>query len=319
MKRFHISFILLLISILSYSQVSINMQKENGVYKVPCIVNGLRMKFIFDTGASVVSLSLTEAKFMIENDYITKDDIIGKGKSQIADGSIVENTVVNLKEIKIGGLILNDVQATVIHDFGAPLLLGQSAIQKLGSVTIDGDILTINNFDKETLSENEIENLFDNAKTYYKKGMYASSYECYDKLYKLDLLNDYGLYSFSIVCMMCNKDKQFLKCLQKVESPNRLMDDGINYYNIIGHAYLLNNKFDEAISSFEKAMMYASSDKEKAFIKDLWASACEYNEDFYNASELYAQSLHYKAKELKVTREYLAKDILGILKKAIKV
>jgi aspartyl protease family protein len=39
------------------------MQKDGGVYKVPCTVNGLKLEFIFDTGASVVSISLTEAIF----------------------------------------------------------------------------------------------------------------------------------------------------------------------------------------------------------------------------------------------------------------
>ena len=66
------------------------MEESNGVFKIPCEVNGLRMKFIFDTGASNVCLSLTEAKFMLENDYITSEDILGNSKAQIADGSIVE-------------------------------------------------------------------------------------------------------------------------------------------------------------------------------------------------------------------------------------
>lgn len=61
------------------------------------------MNFIFDTGASNVCLSLTEALFMYKNGILTDTDIIGKTQSQIADGSIVENTEVILHSIDVGG------------------------------------------------------------------------------------------------------------------------------------------------------------------------------------------------------------------------
>lgn len=45
----------------SFGQTVIKMQRKGGVSVVPCTVNGLSLSFIFDTGASDVSLSLTEA------------------------------------------------------------------------------------------------------------------------------------------------------------------------------------------------------------------------------------------------------------------
>ena len=53
-----------------FSQTIINMEENNGVYKIPCIVNGARMKFIFDTGATSVSMSSQMANYLLENDYI---------------------------------------------------------------------------------------------------------------------------------------------------------------------------------------------------------------------------------------------------------
>ena len=50
-----------------------------------------------------------------------------------------------LREIEIGGIILKDIKANIIHEIAAPLLLGQSAIKKLGPYQIDGSKLTINN------------------------------------------------------------------------------------------------------------------------------------------------------------------------------
>ena len=49
------------------SQNYVQMNKHGGVYHVPCKVNGLALDFIFDTGASDVSISLSEAAFMLKN------------------------------------------------------------------------------------------------------------------------------------------------------------------------------------------------------------------------------------------------------------
>ena len=127
------------------SQTVIEMKQESGIYTIPCKVNGLKLRFIFDTGASNVSMSLSEILFMLKNDYISKDDIYGVSEAQLANGDIVENTEVLLREIEIGGIVLKDVKANIIHEIAAPLLLGQSAIEKLGTYQIDGSKLIINN------------------------------------------------------------------------------------------------------------------------------------------------------------------------------
>ena len=51
----------------TFAQDIIKMEKSGGIYLIPCKVNGLPLKFIFDTGASDVSISLTEALFMLKN------------------------------------------------------------------------------------------------------------------------------------------------------------------------------------------------------------------------------------------------------------
>jgi len=119
------------------------MSKEDGIYTVPCEVNGLKLRFIFDTGASTVCISLTEATFMLKNGYLNARDILGSSNSQIANGSIVENTIINLREIDIAGNKLYNIKAIVMNDLNAPLLLGQTAIQQLGRVELKGDELNI--------------------------------------------------------------------------------------------------------------------------------------------------------------------------------
>ena len=71
MKKISLS-LLLLISVTLTAQVTITMEQDGGVYKVPCIVNGAKMKFIFDTGAANVCLSESMADYLLDNDYISK-------------------------------------------------------------------------------------------------------------------------------------------------------------------------------------------------------------------------------------------------------
>lgn len=120
------------------SASDIQMKKmRSGVYEVPCTINELPLKFIFDTGASTVTISSVEAAFMLKNGYLKEDDIRGKGYYSTATGEIHEGTIIRLREIKIGDAVLRNVDASVTHSQQAPLLLGQSVMERFGTITID--------------------------------------------------------------------------------------------------------------------------------------------------------------------------------------
>ena len=111
--------------------------KEGGVCKVKCQVNGLPLHFVFDTGASDVSISLVEASFMLKNGYLSASDIVGRQHYLDANGNITEGTIVNIKKVNFGGFDLTNVRASVVGNQKAPLLLGQSVLGKLGKIEID--------------------------------------------------------------------------------------------------------------------------------------------------------------------------------------
>ena len=116
----------------------IQMKKMySGVYEVACTINNLPLKFIFDTGASSVSISSVEASFMLKNGYLKEEDIKGKEYFSTATGEIHEGTIIRLREIKIGDAVLKNVDASVAHNQQAPLLLGQSVLERFGTITID--------------------------------------------------------------------------------------------------------------------------------------------------------------------------------------
>ncbi len=113
------------------------MEKKGGVYYVPCTINGLKLKFIFDTGAGDVTISLSEAIFMIKNGYMNEEDLVGTEYYRIANGEISEGTKIIIREFKIGDRILRNVKASIVHTSSAPLLLGQSAIERFGRFSVD--------------------------------------------------------------------------------------------------------------------------------------------------------------------------------------
>lgn len=112
-------------------------RRSGGTFNVDCEVNGLQLSMIFDTGASDVTISKVEADFMLKNNYLGKDDIKGKKYYQVADGGISEGTVITLKEVRIGDAVLHNVDASVVKSQKAPLLLGESVLQKFGTFTVD--------------------------------------------------------------------------------------------------------------------------------------------------------------------------------------
>lgn len=111
--------------------------KDSGVCKVKCSVNGLPLHFIFDTGASDVTISMVEATFMLKNGYLDDNDVVGSQRYMDANGNVSVGTTINLKEVNFGGLNLTNVRASVVRNQKAPLLLGQTVLGRLGKIEID--------------------------------------------------------------------------------------------------------------------------------------------------------------------------------------
>ena len=113
-------------------------KKRSGVTEINCSINGLPLYFIFDTGASDVTISSVEASFMLKHGYLSEKDILGRRNYYTtANGDIVEGTVINIGKITIGNLELTNVRASVVKAQNAPLLLGQSVLSRLGKIEID--------------------------------------------------------------------------------------------------------------------------------------------------------------------------------------
>lgn len=125
--------------------IKVPFRENGGVKYVKVSVNGFGFEMIFDTGCSGTLISVAEANYLYEKGYLKAEDYRGTSQSQIADGSIVENMVFNLKEVIIDGKIrYTDVTATVSANSKAPLLLGNEVLNRVASYTMDNENKTIN-------------------------------------------------------------------------------------------------------------------------------------------------------------------------------
>lgn len=119
--------------------ISIPYVEKNGVKYIAVKINGgPTYDMIVDTGCSGVLISIKEAQYLALSGLLTEDDYRGNALSSIADGSIVENMVFNIKEMIIGGeIVCSDVDVVVSNNISAPMLLGNGVFDRISSFSID--------------------------------------------------------------------------------------------------------------------------------------------------------------------------------------
>ena len=291
-----LSFMLIQGVVSALGQIVIEMTPQGKVYSLPGKVNGLELNFIFDTGASDVYLSMTEAIFMLKNGYLTKNDFTGVSYSQIANGDIVENTTVVLREVEIGGIKLQNVTASISHNLDAPLLLGQSAIQKLSPIQLDGNKLIIQN-GKNFKSDKQAWDL------YYKsfQDIEAEDYETaiLNLTKALEYAVDKKLRSLlygelATAYYRSNKKELAIECCHKGLGED-LMNEQLGY-NLgvylyeMGEIKQAENAFSQQISKFDKI---TPTDKNMRAATYSYLAEIQYNKgEYINAETNYKKSLN---------------------------
>lgn len=301
MKKQILVLLALMMSIVASAQVTIQMEKDGGVYKVPCTVNGVKMKFIFDTGASTVSMSQTMAQFLLDGEYLSVSDIKGVGQSVIADGTIVNHASIVLRDIEIGGLHLKNIKATVLESQNAPLLLGQTAISELGRISIDGNKLIIHAADNEFTDE-QIDQLGEQARKYMDAQSYAAAIECIERIDEAVGLSEYGLWQ---LCFCYSMSDQHSQCIQscnrwiaEFENSDEYNDKRFVYGYLADSYYYGMKDYSKALLWYQKQM--ACFDDEEHIMKIKRQMAC-CNQELglpYRAKDLFREYLDFAEKQL---------------------
>lgn len=111
---------------------------HNGHFYADAYVEGTRVNFMVDTGASVIALTGADAMAAGLHWDEAKVRPIGSGAS-----GTVYGVEAMLKQVEVGGIVQQDVPAVIIPEGLEISLLGQSFLQRLNNVTIEGDRMVL--------------------------------------------------------------------------------------------------------------------------------------------------------------------------------
>jgi len=107
----------------------------DGHFYVEAQVNGASVRFLVDTGASVVALTSADARRA--GIALPSERASARGA-----GGVVEVIPVTIDRVAIGPLEARDVRAAVADQLQVSLL-GQSYLERVGSVEISGDRMVL--------------------------------------------------------------------------------------------------------------------------------------------------------------------------------
>ena len=108
-------------------------RSRDGLFYVDATVNGAPVRFVVDSGASVIVLSAADAA----RAAVSARD----GVSVETAGGAAAMRRAQIRQVVLAGRTLSDVDAAIVSQDLPVSLLGQSALSRLKSVTFKGDQL----------------------------------------------------------------------------------------------------------------------------------------------------------------------------------
>lgn len=113
-------------------------RSQNGHFFADLDVNGQTIHFLVDTGTSSIALAAADARKLGFSWTDQELRPVGRGVSGPVNGKFVK-----LHHMRLGGKEVWDMEAAIIPTGLEVSLLGQTFLEKIGSVRIDGDQMVL--------------------------------------------------------------------------------------------------------------------------------------------------------------------------------
>lgn len=121
------------------SDDEVRLLPRNGALYVPVKINDrLILDFVIDSGATDVHVPDDVFKTLLRTHTISEKDFLGTESYTIANGTQVRSERYVIRQMEIGGHVVEDVTASV-GDTKSPLLLGLSFLSKFKSWSLDNE------------------------------------------------------------------------------------------------------------------------------------------------------------------------------------
>ncbi len=106
-------------------------QPGTGTYLSTCILAGYNEQFAYDKGADPM-ISLDKAMELLKWGAISKEDFEGDPEKVLANNTIADRAVINIKELTIANITITDVQLKVTYKLKLDLVFGERLLSRFG-------------------------------------------------------------------------------------------------------------------------------------------------------------------------------------------
>ena len=124
------------------SQVIIPAYRDGTSVKINISISGYEYSFLFDTGASYLTINRKIYKRLLQNNNITTDALPDE-IIETATGAKFILPIVVIKEFKIGDVNIENTKAAIMNDTSATLLFGTNILKKFKSYSVHDKPLRI--------------------------------------------------------------------------------------------------------------------------------------------------------------------------------
>ncbi len=104
---------------------------KSGTYVSTCIINGYNEEFAYDKGADAM-ISLNQAMDLLKWGAISKEDFEGDPERVLANNTIADRAIINIKEINIANKKVENVKVKVTYKLNYGLVFGERLMKQFG-------------------------------------------------------------------------------------------------------------------------------------------------------------------------------------------
>jgi len=115
-----------------HQRIPFRINPPSGLPEFETVINGARFTFIYDENARENRIGLEDATRLLRTGRINRNDFAEGERAFDEDGDILLNSVITLREMRIGRQTLNGVTVTVTAEQPAPVVLTSKTLQQLG-------------------------------------------------------------------------------------------------------------------------------------------------------------------------------------------
>jgi peptidoglycan-associated lipoprotein len=111
-------------------------EAKTGIYITPCIIDGYNEEFAYDKGSDPM-ISLEKALDLLKWGAFSKEDFDGDPEEILANNTIADRAVINIKEISVANKTITDIKIRVNHKLRYDLVFGESLMKQFGSFSFN--------------------------------------------------------------------------------------------------------------------------------------------------------------------------------------